>query len=212
MRIASLTLLTVCCRNWFKLCMFQVQANACVGNQKKIFTVAYCSAKEVHLESAMDTLQPPAHLKSRRQKEIWRRQQLENLKARKKAQDSQTPFRIAERSLQSKMRTEDQPPIIDFTNLDNNTPDVRSRIISVDLAHDLREICPLFGEIDTDQRRTTAYIYADIEGKDGLCDAAAKCIFLNFIRHRHDLHSQSVYGDGSAAINTSLSPQVYATT
>jgi len=62
------------------------------------------------------------------------------------------------------MRTEDQPPIIDFTNLDNNTPDVRSRIISVDLAHDLREICPLFGEIDTDQRRTTAYIYADIEG------------------------------------------------
>lgn len=115
----------------------------------------------------MESLQPPAHLKSRRQKELWKKQLLQTMNARKKAQESQTPFRIAERSLQSKVRTPDQPPIIDFTNLDNNPPEVREKIKRVELCHDLREICPLLGKSDADwlERSKTAYIYEDIDGK-----------------------------------------------
>ena len=114
----------------------------------------------------METLQPPAHLKSRRQKEMWKRQLLQNVKKRQKAQESQTPFRIAERSLQSKVPTPDRPPIVDFTNLENNPPEVREKLIKVELSHDLREICPLFGHTDEEwwKRRTTAYIHSDIEG------------------------------------------------
>ncbi|KAI8582234.1 hypothetical protein K450DRAFT_228021 [Umbelopsis ramanniana AG] len=114
----------------------------------------------------METLQPPAHLKSRRQKEMWKRQLLQNVKERQKAQESQTPFRIAERSLQSKVATPDRPPVVDFTNLENNPPEVRAKLIRVELSHDLREICPLFGRTDDDwsKRRSIAYIHSDIEG------------------------------------------------
>ncbi|KAG2184672.1 hypothetical protein INT43_000585 [Umbelopsis isabellina] len=114
----------------------------------------------------MEELQPPAHLKSRRQKEIWRKQQLDNLKARKKAHETQTPFRIAERNLQSSLPTPDQPPIVDFVNLDNNTRENRDKIQEVELHYDLHRLCPLFGESDQEcpARKQKAYIHTDIDG------------------------------------------------
>jgi hypothetical protein len=127
----------------------------------------------------MEELQPPAHLKSRRQKEIWRKQQLENMKTRKKAHETQTPFRIAERSLQSNLTTPDQPPIVDFTDLDNNTRENRDKIQQIELRYDLRRLCPLFGEIDEDwtAQSKRAYIHTDIEGTVINCIAVLYDIF-----------------------------------
>ncbi|KAJ2956065.1 hypothetical protein NQZ79_g8042 [Umbelopsis isabellina] len=114
----------------------------------------------------MEELQPPAHLKSRRQREIWRKQQLDNMKARKKAHETQTPFRIAERSLQSSLPTPEQPPIVDFVDLDNNNRENREKIQEIELRYDLRRLCPLFGETDQDwtTRNLKAYIHTDVNG------------------------------------------------
>lgn len=116
-------------------------------------------------------MQPPAHLKSRRQREIWRKQQLDNLKARKKAHETQTAFRIAERSLQSSLPTPDQSSTVDFGDLDNNTRENRDKIQEVELRYDLRRLCPLFGELDQElsARKQKAYIHKDIEGTVSHC-------------------------------------------
>ncbi|KAI8973004.1 hypothetical protein BDB01DRAFT_808318 [Pilobolus umbonatus] len=108
-------------------------------------------------------MQPPSHIKSKRQLKIWEKQHRENAEKRSKQEDykNTSAFRCAERIYKSRfLTTEKQQQIIDISRL-KDTENIKEVQLKENLRSDSR-----FGEEDDTwaKRKYQAYVIKDIPG------------------------------------------------
>ncbi|KAI8374360.1 uncharacterized protein BYT42DRAFT_606289 [Radiomyces spectabilis] len=132
-------------------------------------------------------MQPPAHLKSRRQQKIWEQQQRENAAKRQKKESyvNQDPFRYAERHFKLRIPPPDMSKVIDLSNLENLSTIDKDTITEVTLSADLRSLTKQFGASD-DQwhaRARKAYILKTIPGLIVIPNPFTPKAQRSFVRH-----------------------------
>src|SRR5438552_850298 len=108
---------------------------------------------------------------SKRQRKLIRKQ-LQFRSAQASTYTTKTPFRDAERKFKSRLPAPDFSNVIDFSNIDNCSDDIKSKIVEVELNIDLgEEYGKLFGRFDGIENvtRRKAYCIKDLPGNQIFC-------------------------------------------